>query len=206
MAAVLAMMESPAIIVALILSNWIRKKQKPEGQTTDVVSTQPQMKIKDILKDAFTDGAHMLLLGSIVIGIITGHHGQEMLAPLTKDLFKGLLCFFMLDMGLLVAKRMKDIKKVGFFLVGFGIIMPIVNASLTACLSYALGLPIGDAFLLSVMAATASYIVVPAAVRHAIPEANPTLYFGSALAVTFPFNVMIGIPLYFNLISWLWSR
>jgi hypothetical protein len=204
MAAVLAIMESPAIIVALCLSNWIRKHdlKKKDGE---LGSLPPQMRIRDILKDAFTDGAHMLLLGSIVIGIITGHHGQEMVNPLIKDLFKGLLCFFLLDMGLLVAKRLRDIRKVGLFLASFGIIIPIINASVVAVIGRFLGLELGDTFMLSVMAASASYIVVPAAVRHAIPEANPTLYFGSSLAVTFPFNVMIGIPLYFSLISWLWS-
>jgi hypothetical protein len=115
------------------------------------------------------------------------------------------LAFFLLDMGLLVAKRIKDIRHNGAFLTGFGIVMPLVNAFAAMSLAKFFGLPVGDAFLLTVLAASASYIVVPAVVRYAIPEANPSLYFTMSLAITFPFNILVGLPLYLWIIERLWA-
>ena len=121
------------------------------------------------------------------------------------DLQKGVLAFFLLDMGLLVAKRAKDVRSNGAFLGAFGILMPLFNAAVAMGLSKLFGLSLGDAFLLTVLAASASYIVVPAVVRYAIPEANPSLYFTMSLAVTFPFNILLGLPLYLWLIERWWA-
>ena len=113
--------------------------------------------------------------------------------------------FFLLEMGILVGRRIRELKTVGPFLVAFALIMPLVNATVATVLAKLFGLALGDAVLLAVLAASASYIVVPAVVRFAIPEANPSLYFGMALGVTFPFNLTIGIPLYFRVLRMLWE-
>jgi len=120
------------------------------------------------------------------------------------DLQKGVLAFFLLDMGLLVAKRATEIRHHGAFLTAFGIVMPLFNAAVAMVLAKTLGLSLGDAFLLTVLAASASYIVVPAVVRYAIPEANPSLYFSMSLAITFPFNILFGLPLYLWVIERIW--
>lgn len=125
--------------------------------------------------------------------------------PLFGTLFKGFLAFFLLDMGLVAAKKIYELKKVGFFLIGFAIIMPIINASVAVGLTYFFGISKGDAFLLALLSASASYIAVPAAMRLSVPEANPGLYLPLSLAITFPFNISLGIPLYYYFIDTLWG-
>jgi hypothetical protein len=117
-----------------------------------------------------------------------------------------MLLFFLLEMGLLVARRARDIHWQGPFLAIFAIAVPLVNATLAGSIAYLFGLSLGDAFLLAVLAASASYIVVPAVVRYAIPEANASLYFGMSLAITFPFNIAVGIPLYFLALKLIWGQ
>ena len=126
--------------------------------------------------------------------------------PLITGLFKGILLFFLLDMGLVVGRRLREARSLPPFLIGFALAMPVLHAALALLAARLLGVAPGDAFLLAVLVASASYIVVPAVVRHAIPEANPAYYFGMALAVTFPFNIAIGLPLYFGAMNWLWGR
>lgn len=157
-----------------------------------------------VLKEAFTDGAHLLLLGSMAIGAITGDAGKKVMDPFIGSVFKGLLCFFLLEMGLLVGRRFRELREMGWFPIVFGIASPLVNGTVAALLARTFGLPAGDAVLLAVLAASASYIVVPAVVRYSIPEASPSLYFGMALGVTFPFNILIGIPLFHQLVLYLW--
>jgi hypothetical protein len=181
MAVALVVMESPAIIMAVLLANLVRQQDK--GQHAAPVP------FRELMREAFTDGAHLLLLGGLVIGAITGEAGKKVMDPFTGDLFKGILAFFLLDMGLLVAKRLREFRSAGRFLTGFGIVVPLFNAAS------------GDAFLLCVLAASASYIVVPAVIKYAIPEANPTLYFSMSLVITFPFNILLGIPLYFSVVQ-----
>jgi hypothetical protein len=227
----LVVMESPAIIMAVLLATWVRSRQGSEStsvadrvmasttDTTTLVSaelldgdrsndvaasneravTDPTpLSIKEVLHEAFTDGAHLLLIGSMIVGAISGELGGQLMAPFTSDLFKGLLAFFLLEMGLLVARQLREVRDVGPFLIGFGLITPLVGATLALSLSYLLDFSIGDAALLATLAASGSYIVVPAVVRYAIPEARPSRYFTMALAVTFPFNIIVGIPLYFE--------
>lgn len=147
------------------------------------------------LRESFTDGAH-LLLGSLAVAWISGDAGQAVMQPFSGDLFKGLLAFFLLDMGLLVARHFDAARRQSPVLIGYALLGPLVHAALALSLALAFGLSAGDAALLMVLSASASYIVVPAVLRYAIPEANPSLYFGLSLGVTFPMNLLVGIPLY----------
>jgi hypothetical protein len=126
------------------------------------------------------------------------------LKPFTTDIFYGVLTFFLLDMGLVAARRIKDLQKTGAFLIAFAILIPLFNAAIGLLIARSINMPQGNALLFTVLCASASYIAVPAAMRMTVPEANPSLYISSALAVTFPFNILIGIPLYQYGISLLW--
>ncbi|MEA5452777.1 sodium-dependent bicarbonate transport family permease [Leptolyngbya sp. CCNP1308] len=193
MVAALALMESPAIIVGLILVNFFARDEKREFVWSEV------------LRDAFLNSSVFLLVGSLIIGVLTGEHGWQVLSPFTQDLFYGVLTFFLLDMGLVAAKRIKDLQKTGIFLISFAILIPIFNAGIGLLIARAINMPQGDALLFAVLCASASYIAVPAAMRLTVPEANPSLYVSTALAVTFPFNIIVGIPLYLYGINLLWS-
>jgi len=182
MAAAMALMESPAIILAVVLANRLRQQQSvPLGK---------------ILHESFTDGAQLLLLGAMVIGIMTGQAGQTAMQPFSGDLFKGMLAFFLLDMGLMSARNLPQIKGKSPWLIAYAVVGPLVHAAIALGLAAALQLSAGDGMLLMVLAASASYIAVPAVLRYAIPEASPSLYFGLSLGVTFPFNLIVGIPMY----------
>lgn len=191
MAVAMVIMESPAIIMAVLLANSIRHMQGP-----DAAAGVAAPSLGKILHESFTDGAHLLLLGSMAVGFISGDAGKSMMQPFSGDLFKGMLAFFLLDMGLMVAKNFRDAVKASPSLIGYAVVSPFVHAGLALGLSLVMGLPVADAALLMVLSASASYIVVPAVLRYAIPEANPAIYFGLSLGVTFPLNILIGIPLY----------
>ena len=205
MAVALVIMEAPAVIMAVALAAMTRASlaKQDAGATTIVGKSSGAFSLKNILHESFTDGAILLLMGSLLIGVIVGEDGYKVMKPFTGDLFKGLLAFFLLEMGILVARRIREMKGVGPFLIAFAFLIPMVNAVIVITLSHLAGLSAGDTLMLAVLAASASYIVVPAVVRVAIPEANPGLYFGMALALTFPFNVVLGIPLYYQLIQFL---
>ena len=151
------------------------------------------------------DGAQLLLLGAMLIGMLTGESGQAAMQPFSGDLFKGMLAFFLLDMGLLAARNMPKVRGQSPWLIAYAVLGPLVHASLALGLCALLGIGAGDASLLMVLAASASYIAVPAVLRHAIPEANPSLYFGLSLGVTFPFNIALGIPIYYEVARKLYS-
>lgn len=193
MVAALALMESPAIIVGLILVNFFARDEKREFVWSEV------------LRDAFLNSSVFLLVGSLIIGVLTGEHGWEVLSPFTQQMFYGVLTFFLLDMGLVAARRIKDLQKTGFFLISFAILIPILNAGVGLLIARAINMSQGNALLFAVLCASASYIAVPAAMRLTVPEANPSLYVSTALAVTFPFNIIVGIPLYLYGINLLWS-
>ncbi|MGL5060949.1 MAG: sodium-dependent bicarbonate transport family permease [Microcoleus sp.] len=193
MVAALALMESPAIIVGLILVNLFAG----EPGKRDIVWSE-------VLQEACLNSSVFLLVSSLIMGVLTGEHGWEVLSPFTQDMFYGVLTFFLLDMGLLAASRIKDLQKTGFFLIAFAIIIPIINAAVGLLIAKFIGMPQGDTLLFAVLCASASYIAVPAAMRLTVPEANPSLYVSTALAVTFPFNIIIGIPLYQYGINLLW--
>jgi len=195
MAAAMALMESPAIVMAVLLANLVRQRERrAAGLAAD--AGHPAPRLRHILHESFTDGAQLLLLGAMLVGILTGEAGQAAMKPFASDLFKGMLAFFLLDMGLLAARHMGDLRGKSPWLLAYALLGPLVHATLALGLAVALGLPPGNGALLMVLAASASYIAVPAVVRVAIPEANPSLYVGMSLGLTFPFNILLGIPLY----------
>jgi hypothetical protein len=191
MVAALALMESPAIIVGLILVRVFAPKKQEEEQAS----------WGKVLHEAFLNGSVFLLVGSVLIGVLTGDKGWEKLQPFTQGIFYGVLTFFLLDMGLVAARRIKDLSKTGSFLIGFSVFVPVFNAVIGILIAKVLGFGEGNALLFAVLCASASYIAVPAAMRLTVPEANPSLYISMALALTFPFNIIIGIPLYLQIIK-----
>jgi len=193
MVASMALMESPAIVIGLILASLFSKN-----------NSGVQLEFRELAKESLLNGSVFLLMGSLFIGFVTKENGWKAMEPVYGDLFKGLLAFFLLDMGLVTGKRLYEIKRVGSFLAIFGIIFPIFNAIIAIIIAKLLVLTKGDAFLLSVLAASASYIAVPASLRISLPEASPGLYVTMSLAVTFPFNIIFGIPLYYYVVNSLW--
>lgn len=191
MPAMLAIMEIPAIIIAIYLA----KKAMPQTNSN----------MGKVLHELFTNKGTMLLLGGIFIGLITGKKGFEQVAPFYDGLFRGVLCLFLLEVGLVAGRRLNDLKKVGVFLIAFGIIMPVIHATAGIYLGHLAGLSMGGATIFGLLCASASYIAAPAAVRMAIPEANPTLYLTGSLAIAFPFNVTIGLPFYLHIANYVYG-
>ena len=189
MAAAMALMESPAIIMAVLFANQLR--QQPAA-----VAGRSALPLGKVLHESLTDGAQLLLLGSMVVGLLTGDVGEAAMQPFSGDLFKGMLAFFLLDMGLLAARNLPQVRGKSPWLIAYAVIGPVIHAGIALALAWLAGVPTGDATLLMVLAASASYIAVPAVLRYAIPEANPSLYFGLSLGVTFPLNILLGIPAY----------
>jgi len=192
MVAAMALMESPAIVIGVMLVR--RFGQTGEGNS---------FSWKPIVEEAFFNASVFLIIGSLIIGMITGADGAKALNPFIDDIFKGMLSFFLLDMGLVAAKRLGNLGDSRWFLVGFGILIPLLNAAVAILLAALIGMSEGDKLLFAVLCASASYIAVPAAMRMAVPEANPSLYVAMALAITFPFNIVVGIPVYHAIIGWI---
>jgi len=174
----LVLMESPAIVMAVVLATWVRTRD-PATAASGAVPPSP----RSVIGHALTDGANLLLIGSLVVGSISGADGGKAMKPFVDGIFKGLLAFFLLEMGLLVARQLREVRDIGPFLVVFALLTPLVDATLALGIGTALGLSVGDLTLLAVLAASGSYIVVPAVVRFAIPEARPSRYLTMALAV-----------------------
>jgi hypothetical protein len=188
MPTLLTLLESPGIHIALAIGA-VRSGQKSRPTS-------------ELLHEVLTGRTMVLLVGGLIVGVLIGEKNWKTIEPFydTKGaIFRGALCIFMLEMGLLAGSRLGDLKKVGPFLLGFGMVMPLVHGALGAWLGSVAGLSVGGATMLGAMAASASYIAAPPAVRMTLPEANPTFYLTLALAITFPFNVLVGIPLYFEI-------
>ena len=197
MVAAMTLMESPAIVIGLVFAAVFAKdKSNSKDNKTDW---------NEILREAFLNPSVYLLIGALIIGILTGEKGWTSMEPLFGTLFKGFLAFFLLDMGLVAARKIYELRKVGFFLIAFALIMPVINASVAVALAYFFELSKGDAFLLALLSGSASYIAVPAAMRLSVPQANPGIYLPLSLAITFPFNISLGIPLYYFFINTLWG-
>jgi hypothetical protein len=206
MAVAMVLMESPAILMAVFLANMIRQAQAGVSVVAghgDAAAAMAQggaslstPSMGKVIHESFTSGAHLLLLASLLIGYLSGEAGKVMMQTFSTDLFKGMLAFFLLDMGLMVARSMRDVKGKSPILIAYAALAPVVHAGIALLISALLGLPVGDAALIMVLSASASYIVVPAVLRYAIPEANPSLYLGLSLGVTFPINILFGIPVY----------
>jgi hypothetical protein len=198
MPAAMALMESPAIILAVFLANWARSRGPGVPQAQAV--SRPG--VGKVLHEALTDGAQLLLLGAMVVGYISGEAGRTAMEPFSAHIFKGMLAFFLLDMGLLAARNLGGLRGRSPWLLAYAVLGPISHAAIALALCAALGIAAGDAALLMVLAASASYIAVPAVVRQAIPEAQPALYFGLSLGITFPLNILLGIALYTQVALW----
>ncbi|NBW95905.1 MAG: hypothetical protein EBR28_04025 [Planctomycetia bacterium] len=196
MVAVMSLMESPAVIAGIMLVRMFAPRGDGGGDRPGV---------KAILHESFFNGTVLLLIGSLVIGVITGPTSGESLKPFMSGIFKGIVLLFLLDVGMLAARKAGKLIEVGPKLVAFGIVAPLLNAALGIGLAWLLGMGKGDAFLFTLLCASSSYIVVPAAMRQAVPEANPGLFELLSLSVTFPFNISLGIPLYFAAIGRLWG-
>ncbi|CAD0231879.1 MULTISPECIES: sodium-dependent bicarbonate transport family permease [Planktothrix] len=192
MVAALALMESPAIIIGIVLVRVFAPAKEGENEA---------FSWGKVLHESFLNGSVFLLVGSLIVGLLTGEKGWEKLQPFTEGIFYGALTFFLLDMGLVAAKRIRELKKAGSFLIAFSVFIPVANAILGIIIGKVLGFGEGNTLLFTVLCASASYIAVPAAMRMTIPEANPSIYVSMALALTFPFNIIVGIPLYLELIK-----
>ncbi|MGB8854063.1 MAG: sodium-dependent bicarbonate transport family permease [Pirellulales bacterium] len=198
MVAVMSLMESPAVIMGIMLVRVFAPRDGAEAG-------HGRPGLKAILHESFFNGTVLLLIGSLIIGVITGPTAGESLKPFMSGIFKGIVLLFLLDVGMLAARKAGKLIEVGPKLVAFGILAPLANAALGIGLAYALGMGKGDALLFTLLCASSSYIVVPAAMRQAVPEANPGLFELLSLSVTFPFNISVGIPLYYSVISRLWA-
>ncbi|OWW18232.1 sodium-dependent bicarbonate transport family permease [Noviherbaspirillum denitrificans] len=204
MAAAMALMESPAILVSLVFASVLRQREVAasgftisQGAVVLGAGNGPALpSLKKVVHEALTDGTQLLLLGALLIGLLTGETGKAAMQPFSGDLFKGMLAFFLLDMGLHAARSLKEVNRVPAALYLYAIAGPLLHALLALVLCRLLAINMGDGILLMVLAASASYIAVPAVLRHAMPEARIALYTGLPLAITFPFNVLAGIPLY----------
>ena len=196
MVAAMALMESPAILVGVLLAR--RFGTQP--------SAGPARRAwGPLLREALLNGPVFLLLGSLIVGLVTGEEGWAAVKPFAYDPFKGVLCLFLLDMGLIAARRLDALRRSGLFLTVFALVLPLVAAACAIGAAKLMRLQPGDALLFTVLCASASYIAVPAAMRVAVPRANPSLYLPMSLALTFPFNIALGIPLYYSAIRALWS-
>jgi len=189
MVAVMALMEAPAIIMGVILLMKYDEDSRSQG------------KLAETIKHSFTNGSVLMVLGSLIIGLIADTKQAEGIKPFTTDIFKGFLAIFLLEMGMVTARRFSAFRKYGWFATAFAIIIPLINGCLVAAISGLFIHDIGNRFIFAILAASASYIAVPAAMRLAAPKADPGLYIPMALGITFPFNITIGMPLYYLIVN-----
>jgi uncharacterized protein len=189
MVAVMALMEAPAIIVGVMLMRHFSEEASARG------------KMRHIIHHSFTNGSVLLILGSLIIGLIADTKQAEGIKPFTTDIFKGFLAIFLLEMGMVTARRFGAFRKYGLFLTAFALFVPALNGCVVAWASGCVTHDVGNRFIFAILAASASYIAVPAAMRLAAPKADPGLYIPMALGVTFPFNITLGMPLYYGIIT-----
>ncbi len=189
MVAVMALMEAPSIIVGVLLLSYFRKDRAEK------------ISIKNVIHHSFTNGSVLLIIGSLIIGFLANEKQAQGIEPFTTELFKGFLAVFLLDMGITSGRKLSAFWKYGLFPFAFAILVPLLNGTLVAYLSRFVSASQGDQFLFAILAASASYIAVPAAMKLAAPKANPGIYIPMALAVTFPFNITLGMPIYMYIIT-----
>ena len=189
MAAVLALMETPAIITGLALAR--RNRAATGGNAGGGMAT--------LAHDVFLNGSVVLLAGAFAIGLIAGKDGFAPVAPVFEGGYRGILCLFLLDMGLIAARRLSATRALTFRLATLAIAMPLIHGAVGVLLAHAFGLDVATTAIIGILAASASYIAVPAAMRLALPEADPGIYLSMSLGLTFPFNIILGIPLFTGL-------
>ncbi len=205
-AAILAVLEPLAFIMAIFMTNMAVSKQiKAKKQSftddlsVDVGLASTKTNLSKVLQESITGKAIVILLGSIVIGYIIGKDGFEPIKIVFDDMFTGAIVIFMIEMGIIAGQRLDDIKKVGIFLMSFAILIPVFNGIIGVLVATVLGLSIGGAVMFGLLMASASFIAAPAILRYAIPQAKPSLYITSALGITFPFNIIITLPILFTI-------
>ena len=206
LAAILAVLEPVAFIMAIFLTNMAVSKQirqKKKSFTTDDTSDlnmgiqETKTKLSQVLHESVTGKAIVILLGSIVIGYIIGESGFDSIKIVFDEMFTGAIVIFMIEMGIIAGQRLGDIKKVGIFLMAFAVIMPTFNGIVGVLVATVMGLSLGGSVMFGLLLASASFIAAPAVLRHAIPQANPSLYITSALGITFPYNIIVLLPIMF---------
>jgi hypothetical protein len=215
MVASMALMESPAIVSGVLLARLAgsrsglgrgedaRAGETPAAATFDADDEPSGIDWGELLREACLNGAVVLLVGAMVIGYMTGPAGWKTVEGLVDEPFKGVLCLFLLDMGLVAARRLGDLKRAGALLVAFGVVGALAQGLVGVAAAWAIGVDAGDAVLMAILFGSASYIAVPAALRLALPAANPSLYIPLSLGITFPFNIIVGIPMYHAIVTWL---
>ncbi len=189
MIAVMALMEAPAIIVGVLLINYFKRSEKKE-----------RSKVSNILLHSVTNGSVLLILGSLLIGYLASAEQAQGIKPFTTDIFKGFLAVFLLDMGITSGRQLSVIMRNGIYPFLFSSIMPFINGLIALLISMQITSEPGNQLLFAILGASASYIAVPAAMKQAVPDANPGLFLPMALGITFPINVIIGIPFYYSII------
>ena len=228
LAAILAILEPVAFIMAIFLTNMavskqIRAKKQAFINSDNGGSNDPdddndyagtdigmgiqetRTKLSQVLHESVTGKAIVILLGSIVIGYVIGEDGFDPIKIVFDEMFTGAIVIFMIEMGIIAGQRLDDIRKVGIFLIGFAIIMPTFNGIIGVLVATAMGLSLGGAVMFGLLLASASFIAAPAVLRHAIPQANPSLYITSALGITFPYNIIVLLPIMFSVSSFVHS-
>ncbi len=193
MVAVMALMESPAIILGVIMARKFG------------ASVEPGVRKRVLVREALTNSSVFLLLGSMAIGMLSGSQGWEAMEPFAGNLFQGMLCFFLLDLGMMSARQLGEIRAAGKRIVVAALLLTVFNGLVGLVVARVLGMIPGDAILFCILSGSASYIAVPAAMRHAVPEAAPGIYVSMALALTFPLNIIVGIPFYTWMVTLFWS-
>ena len=212
LAAILAVLEPVAFILAIFLTNMavskqIKNKKKSFGQLDEHESeleigiNETKANLKQVLHESITGKAIVILLGSIIIGYVIGEKGFESISIVFDELFTGAIVIFLIEMGIIAGQRLDDIKKVGGFLIAFSIIMPTFNGVIGVLVATVLGLSLGGSVMFGLLLASASFIAAPAVLRHAIPQAKPSLYITSALGITFPYNIIVLLPIMFTVSS-----
>ncbi|MFV8827380.1 sodium-dependent bicarbonate transport family permease [Alkalihalobacterium sp. APHAB7] len=207
MNAMVVLMEIPAILIALVLLEFLKGRNTEETSVRRVGIVAPAFSFKlskEQLRECFLGKSILLLAGSLVIGMIIGLDGKPLIQPLFIDLYPSMLTLFLLNMGLIAGQRLAVVRKHGLKLLSFALIMPIVYGVLGVFVGMACGLSVGGATLMGVLAASASYIAAPAAMSASVPDANPSIYLGLALGITFPFNLTLGIPIFYSIAQWLY--
>lgn len=184
----MAIMEAPAIVVGVVLLNWLDKRTKKSS-------------VKELVIHSMVNGSVVLLVGSLGIGLLTSEDQAEGVKPFTDWIFKGFLMVFLLDKGIAAGKKLNALRRYGWFPYFIAIILPLINGVVVALVSSLVSDQVGNRFLFAVLAASASYIAVPAAMKLANPRANAGLYLPMSLAITFPFNITLGFPIYFFIVQ-----
>jgi hypothetical protein len=210
LAAILAVLEPVAFILAIFLTNMavskqIKTKKESIGEISDseieMGISETKTNLKQVLHESITGKAIVILLGSIIIGYMIGEEGFSSISIVFDELFTGAIVIFLIEMGIIAGQRLDDIKKVGIFLIAFSIILPTFNGIVGVLVATAIGLSLGGSVMFGLLLASASFIAAPAVLRHAIPQAKPSLYITSALGITFPYNIIVLLPIMFMISS-----